>query len=80
MHSNNVTLGPHPNQEFDSNLPLRENIECDYALLPTAHMTEVDALPESDNVVESVDDSIIVDVDNGEDFDWLPEKRLKTVN
>jgi hypothetical protein len=37
-------------------------------------MTEVDALTESGDVVESVDDSIFVDVDNGEDFDWLPEK------
>jgi hypothetical protein len=43
-------------------------------------MTYVDPLPKSGDVVESVDDSIIVDVDNDEEFDWLPEKWLKTVN
>jgi hypothetical protein len=56
------------------------NIGCDYALTPTAHMTYVDPLPKSGDVVESVDGSIIVDVDNDEEFDWLPEKWLKTVN
>jgi hypothetical protein len=42
---------------------------------PTALFTELTQnLPESGDVVESVDDSNIVDVDNGEEFDWLPEK------
>jgi hypothetical protein len=31
-------------------------------------------LPESGDNVESIDDSVIVDVDNGDEFDWLPEK------
>ncbi len=74
VHNNNVTLCSHPNQEFDSNLSSRL---CEIMWLYAVIYSTYDwcwYLPESGDNVESIDDSVIVDVDNGDEFDWLPEK------